>query len=122
MFISLMTEQTEATEIKMNMRNINIITARSVPYKSVSDNFMNAVLSNCTTRIVLPALKEFGSESLPHNFNMAAVGVMKKGMSMSLFSSPGNTVVSGHPCAGKTNLTAELISAVVGNNKKGEGQ
>ncbi|MQJ45287.1 conjugal transfer protein TrbD, partial [Escherichia coli] len=23
---------------------------------------------------------------------------------------------------GKTNLTAELISAVVGNNKKGEGQ
>ncbi len=122
MFISLMTEQTEATEIKMNMRNINIITARSVPYKSVSDNFMNAVLSNCTTRIVLPALKEFGSESLPHNFNMAAVGVMKKGMSMSLFSSPGNTVVFGQPCAGKTNLTAELISAVVGNNKKGEGQ
>lgn len=28
MFISLMTEQTEATEIKMNMRNINVITAR----------------------------------------------------------------------------------------------
>ncbi|TOF04373.1 conjugal transfer protein TrbD, partial [Vibrio parahaemolyticus] len=25
-------------------------------------------------------------------------------------------------CAGKTNLTAELISAVVGSNKKGEGQ
>ncbi|MXC48822.1 conjugal transfer protein TrbD, partial [Escherichia coli] len=24
-------------------------------------------------------------------------------------------------CAGKTNLTAELISAVVENNKKGEG-
>ena len=37
MFISLMTEQTEATEIKMNMRNINIITARSVPDKSVWD-------------------------------------------------------------------------------------
>ncbi|EOI1218616.1 hypothetical protein ACMGLB_004720 [Salmonella enterica subsp. enterica serovar Schwarzengrund] len=72
--------------------------------------------------IVLPAPKVFSSESLPHNFNMAAVGVMKKGMSMSLFSSPGNTVVSGHPCAGKTNLTAELISAVVGSNKKGEGQ
>ena len=67
MFISLMTGQTETTEIKMNMRNI--ITARSVPDKSVSDDFMNAVLSNCTTRIVLPALKEFGSESLPHNFN-----------------------------------------------------
>ena len=120
MFISLMTGQTETTEIKMNMRNI--ITARSVPDKSVSDDFMHAVLSNCTTRIVLPAPKEFSSESLPHNFNMAAVGVMKKGMSMSLFSSPGNTVVSGHPCAGKTNLTAELISAVVGSNKKGEGQ
>ncbi|EMV3269431.1 conjugal transfer protein TrbD, partial [Escherichia coli] len=28
----------------------------------------------------------------------------------------------GQPCAGKTNLTAELISAVVENNKKGEGQ
>ncbi|HHO7054695.1 TPA: conjugal transfer protein TrbD [Escherichia coli] len=106
----------------MNMRDIHVITARSVPDKIVSDDFMHAVSSNCTTRIVLPALKEFGSESLPHNFNMAAVGVMKKGMSMSLFSSPRNTVVSGHPCAGKTNLTAELISAVVGNNKKGEGQ
>lgn len=33
MFISLMTEQTEATEIKMNMRNINVITARVVPDK-----------------------------------------------------------------------------------------
>ena len=31
MFISLMTEQTEATEIKMNMRNINVIAARAVP-------------------------------------------------------------------------------------------
>ncbi|ECD4598471.1 DUF2689 domain-containing protein [Salmonella enterica subsp. enterica serovar Waycross] len=122
MFISLMTEQTEATEIKMNMRNINVITARAVPDKNVSDDFMHAVLSNCTTKIVLPAPKVFSSESLPHNFNMAAVGVMKKGMSMSLFSSPGNTVVSGHPCAGKTNLTAELISAVVVSNKKGEGQ
>ncbi|EPZ9117301.1 conjugal transfer protein TrbD [Escherichia coli] len=98
------------------------MTARVVPDKNVSDDFMHAVLSNCTTKIVLPAPKVFSSESLPHNFNMAAVGVMKKGMSMSLFSSPGNTVVSGHPCAGKTNLTAELISAVVGSNKKGEGQ
>ncbi|EKF5460697.1 conjugal transfer protein TrbD [Escherichia coli] len=116
-----MTEQTETTEIKMNMRNINAITALSVPGKTMSDDFMHAVLSNCTTRIVLPAPKEFSSESLPHNFNMAAVGVMKKGMSMSLFSSPGNTVVSGQPCAGKTNLTVELISAVVESNKKGEG-
>ncbi|EFP8826365.1 TPA: conjugal transfer protein TrbD [Shigella sonnei] len=90
MFIFLMTEQTETTEIKMNMRNINII--KSSP------------------------------ESLPHNFNIAAVGVMKKGMSMSLFSSPGHIVVAGQTCAGKANLTAELISAVVGNNKKGEGQ
>ncbi|HDQ5229457.1 TPA: conjugal transfer protein TrbD [Escherichia coli] len=116
-----MTEQTETTEIKMNMRNINVITALSVPGKTVSDDFMHAVLSNCTTRIALPAPKKFSSESLPHNFNMAAVGVMKKGMSMSLFSSPGNTVVSGQPCAGKTNLTVELISAVVESNKKGEG-
>ncbi|HFN6583668.1 TPA: conjugal transfer protein TrbD [Escherichia coli] len=61
----------------MNMRNINIITARSVPDKSVSDNFMNAVLSNCATRIVLSAPEKFGSESLPDNFNMTAVGVMK---------------------------------------------
>lgn len=41
MFISLMTEQTEATEIKMNMRNINVITARVVPDKNVSDDFMH---------------------------------------------------------------------------------
>ncbi|EFD5004294.1 conjugal transfer protein TrbD [Escherichia coli] len=88
MFISLMTEQSEITEIKMNMRNI----IKSSP------------------------------ESLPHNFNIAAVGVMKKGMSMSLFSSPGHIMVVGQTCAGKANLTAELISAVVGNNKKGEGQ
>ncbi len=129
MFISLMTEQTEATEIKMNMRNINVITARVVPDKNVSDDFMHAVLSNCTTKIVLPAPKVFSSESLPHNFNMAAVGVMKKGMSMSLFSSPGNTMWI---CSGaiarmarasanrarirKTNLTAEVnFLAVVGS-------
>ena len=37
MFISMMTEQTEATEIKMNMRNINVITARVVPDKNVSE-------------------------------------------------------------------------------------
>ena len=73
----------------MNMRNINVITARVVPDKNVSDDFMHAVLSNCTTKIVLPAPEKFSPESLPHNFNMAAVGVMKKGMSMSLFSSPG---------------------------------
>ncbi|HFU3204289.1 TPA: conjugal transfer protein TrbD, partial [Escherichia coli] len=39
----MMTEQTEATEIKMNMRNINVITARAVPDKNVSDDFMHAV-------------------------------------------------------------------------------
>lgn len=77
----------------MNMRNINVITARAVPDKNVSDDFMHAVLSNCTTKIVLPAPEKFRPESLPHNFNMAAVGVMKKGMSMSLFSSPGHIVV-----------------------------
>ncbi|ENE3041420.1 conjugal transfer protein TrbD, partial [Escherichia coli] len=54
----------------MNMRNINVITARVVPDKNVSDDFMHAVLSNCTTKIVLPAPKVFSSESLPHNFNM----------------------------------------------------
>lgn len=48
----------------MNMRNINAITALSVPGKTMSDDFMHAVLSNCTTRIVLPAPKEFSSESL----------------------------------------------------------
>ncbi|MBS9106613.1 conjugal transfer protein TrbD [Escherichia coli] len=72
-----MTEQTETTEIKMNMCNINVITARAVPNKSVSDDFIHAVLSNCTTKIVLPAPEKFGSESLLDNFNMTAVGVMK---------------------------------------------
>lgn len=33
----------------MNMRNINVITALSVPGKTVSDDFMHAVLSNCAT-------------------------------------------------------------------------
>lgn len=77
LLIFLMTEQTETTEIKMNMRNINVITALSVPGKTVSDDFMHAVLCNCATRIVLPAPEKFGSESLPDNFNMTAVGVMK---------------------------------------------
>ncbi|WP_249539148.1 conjugal transfer protein TrbD, partial [Escherichia coli] len=97
----------------MNMRNINVITARSVPDKSVSDDLMHAVLSNCTTRIVLPAPKEFSSESLPHNFNMAAVGVMKKGMSMSLFSSPGHIVVAGQSGSGKSVPVKELIDRII---------
>lgn len=58
MFISLKTEQTETTEIKMNTRNINVITCRSVLDKTVSDNFIHAVLSNCTTRIILSAPKD----------------------------------------------------------------
>ncbi|ORC94065.1 conjugal transfer protein TrbD [Escherichia coli] len=29
--------------------------------------------------------------------------------------------IRDRPCAGKTNLTVELISAVVESNKKGEG-
>ncbi|EFJ2183037.1 DUF2689 domain-containing protein, partial [Escherichia coli] len=31
----------------MNMRNINVITVLSVPGKTVSDDFIHAVLSNC---------------------------------------------------------------------------
>ncbi|EEZ5177369.1 conjugal transfer protein TrbD [Escherichia coli] len=122
MLIPLMTEQTETTEIKINMRNIHVITARSVPRKTVSDNLIRAVLNNGTTRMVLPVPEKFSPESLPHNFNMAAVGVMKKGISMSLFSSPGNTAIFGQSCAGKTNLMAEFISSVVVSNKKGEEQ
>lgn len=118
LFISMMTEQTEATEIKMNMRNINLITARAVPDKNVSDDFMHAVLSNCTTRIVLPALKKFGSESLPHNFNMAAVGVMKEGMSMRLFSSPGHIVVAGQSGGGKSVPVKELIDRIIQKYKE----
>lgn len=102
----------------MNMRNINVITARAVPDKNVSDDFMHAVLSNCTTRIALPAPKKFSSESLPHNFNMAAVGVMKKGMSMSLFSSPGNTVVSGQFGGGKSASVKELIDRIIQKYKE----
>ncbi|EOY8347203.1 conjugal transfer protein TrbD [Escherichia albertii] len=104
----------------MNARNINVVTARSVLNKTKLDDFTHAVLSNCTTRIFLSVPKKFTPESLPHNFNMAAVGAMKNGMSKSLFSSPGNTVVFGQPCAGKMNLMVEFISSVVGNNKKGE--
>ncbi|MFP1464109.1 conjugal transfer protein TrbD [Escherichia coli] len=105
----------------MNMRNIHVLSS-SVPDKRISDDFMHAVLSNCTIRIVLSALEKFSPELLPHNFDLAAVGVMKKGMSMSLFSSPGNTAIFGQTCAGKTNLMAEFISSVVVSNKKGEGQ
>ena len=93
------------------MRNINAITALSM-----SDDFMHAVLSNCTTRIVLPAPKEFSSESLPHNFNMAAVGEMKEGMSMRLFSSPGHIVVAGQSGGGKSASMNKLVSD--GNVKK----
>ncbi len=102
----------------MNMRNINVITARSVPDKTVSDDFMHAVLSNCTTRIVLPVPKKFSPESLPYNFNMAAVGVMKNGMSMSLFSSPGHTVVSGQPGDGKSVPVKELIDRIIHKYKE----
>ncbi|EMK0177159.1 conjugal transfer protein TrbD [Escherichia coli] len=72
-----MTEQTETTEIKMNVRNINVVTARSVLNKTRLDNFTHAVLSNCTTGIFLSVPKKFTPESLLHNFNIAAVGVMK---------------------------------------------
>ncbi|WP_284570774.1 conjugal transfer protein TrbD [Escherichia coli] len=96
----------------MNMRNINVITARVVPDKNVSDDFMHAVLSNCTTKIVLLAPKVFSSESLPHNFNMAAVGVMKKEFrnirnpSMNKLVSDG----SGSNKKGKINLFSGAIT------------
>ncbi|EAM8273390.1 conjugal transfer protein TrbD [Salmonella enterica] len=113
-----MTEQTETTEIKMNMRNIHVITARAVPDKTVSDDFMRAVLSNCTTRMVLPAPKEFSPESLPRKFNMATVGVMKKGMSMSLFSSPGHIVVAGQSGGRKSVPVKELIDRLIQKYKE----
>ncbi|EJD7217332.1 conjugal transfer protein TrbD [Escherichia coli] len=86
MFISMMTEQSEIMEIKMNRRNINII--KSSP------------------------------ESLPHNFNLAAVGVMKKGMSMSLFSSPGHIVVAGQSGGGKSVPVKELIDRIIQKSKE----
>ncbi|EMX8813141.1 TPA: conjugal transfer protein TrbD [Escherichia coli] len=102
----------------MNMRNIHVITVRSVPDKRISDDFMHAVLSNCTTRIVLPALEKFSPELLPRNFNMAAVGVMKKGMSMSLFSSPGHIVVAGQSGGGKSVPVKELIDRIIQKYKE----
>ncbi|GAB5124927.1 TPA: conjugal transfer protein TrbD [Escherichia coli] len=102
----------------MNMRNIHVITARSVPGKTVSDDFIHAVLSNCTTRIVLPAQEKFSPESLPRKFNMAAVGVMKKGMSMSLFSSPGHIVVAGQSGGGKSVPVKELIDRIIQKYKE----
>ncbi|EJR1734735.1 conjugal transfer protein TrbD [Salmonella enterica] len=104
----------------MNMRNADIITARPVPDKTVSDDFLHAVISNCTTRIQIPAPKKLSPELLPCHFNMAAAGVMKKGMSMNMFSSPGNTVFIGQPGAGKTKPPVELIPDVTGIYKKGE--
>lgn len=104
----------------MNMRNADIITARPVPDKTVSDDFLHAVISNCTTRIQIPAPKKSSPELLPCHFNMAAAGVMKKGMSMNMFSSPGNTVFIGQPGAGKTKTPVELIPDVTGIYKKGE--
>lgn len=105
------------------MRNIHVITALSVPGKTVSDDFIHAVLSNCATRIVLPAPKEFSPESLPRKFNMAAVGVMKKGMSMSLFSSPGHIVVAGQSGGGKSGggksvPVKELIDRIIQKYKE----
>ncbi|ELR7284067.1 conjugal transfer protein TrbD [Escherichia coli] len=93
----------------MNMRNINVITTLSVPDKTVSDDFMNAVLSNCTTRIVLPAPKKFSPESLP---------VKKKGMSMRLFSSPGHIVVAGQSGGGKSVPVKELIDRIIQKYKE----
>ena len=66
----------------------------------------------------VPAPKVFSSESLPHNFNMAAVGVMKKGMSMSLFSSPGHIVVAGQSGGGKSVPVKELIDRIIQKYKE----
>ncbi|VCZ28024.1 hypothetical protein BANRA_05348 [Escherichia coli] len=44
---------------------------------------------------------------------MAAVGVMKKGMSMSLFSSPGHIVVAGQSGGGKSVPVKELIDRII---------
>ncbi|PAL45665.1 conjugal transfer protein TrbD [Escherichia coli] len=57
-------------------------------------------------------------ESLPHNFNMAAVGVMKKGMSMRLFSSPGHIVVAGQSGGGKSVPAKELIDRIIQKYKE----
>ncbi|HAH2030688.1 TPA: DUF2689 domain-containing protein [Escherichia coli] len=86
----------------MNMRNINVITARSVPDKTVSDDFKHAVISNCATKIILSEAKKFIPESLPHNFNIAAAGIVKKGMSAD------------------ATLMSDLISAFRHESKKGE--
>ncbi|NEM32785.1 conjugal transfer protein TrbD, partial [Escherichia coli] len=51
----------------MNMRNIHVITALSAPDKRISDDFMHAVLRNCTTGIVLPSQEKFSPELLPRN-------------------------------------------------------
>ena len=102
----------------MNMCNINVITARAVPDKRVSDDFIHAVLSNCTTKRVLPAPKKFSLESLPRKFNMAAVGVMKEGMSMRLFSSPGHIVVAGQSGGGKSVPVKELIDRIIQKYKE----
>ncbi len=97
----------------MNMRNINVITALSVPGKTVSDDFMHAVLSNCATRIVLPAPEKFGSESLPDNFNMTAVGVMKKfrnirNPSMNKLVSDGSVKKINYPVLYESGITPPL--------------
>lgn len=63
----------------MNIRNINVMTSCPVPDKTVSDNIMHTVFSNCVTTIEFPVPKKFIPESLPRNFNKTSVGVMKKG-------------------------------------------
>ena len=49
---------------------------------------------------------------------MAAVGVMKKGMSMSLFSSPGHIVVAGQSGGGKSPPVKELIDRIIQKYKE----
>ena len=49
---------------------------------------------------------------------MAAVGVMKEGMSMRLFSSPGHIVVAGQFGGGKSASVKELIDRIIQKYKE----
>ncbi|MFO6428083.1 hypothetical protein ACLBOM_35670 [Escherichia coli] len=96
----------------MNMRNINVITALSVPGKTVSDDFMHAVSSNYTaTECVLPAPEKFGSESLPDNFNMTAVGDEFRNIrnpSMNKLVSDGSVKKINYPVLYQSGITPPL--------------
>ena len=62
----------------MNMRNINVITARAVADKNVSDECMHAVLRNCPTKTVPPAAERLDPEEWSNKDNTATVGEIEK--------------------------------------------